>query len=79
MKLCDLQSGSGQLAQAFSHLKESWSEAQTHWHDEASRAFEERHLREIPARLQLLTAAVQRLADALAQAERECEDRVEET
>jgi hypothetical protein len=78
MKICDLQSGSGQLAQAFSHLKESWIAAKAHWHDEASRAFEEQHLHEIPARLQVMTAAVQRLTDALAQAERECEDRTEE-
>ena len=78
MRICDLQTGSGQLAQAFSHLKESWTEAKAHWHDDASRAFEEKHLREIPARLQLMTAAVQRLADALAKAERECEDRAEE-
>jgi len=72
--ICDLQTGLGQLAQAQTHLRERWAEAKSHWHDQASRQFEEEHLREIPARLQLLVAAVQRLSVALAEAERECGD-----
>jgi len=74
MSLCDLQTGLGQLAQAQSRLREQWTEAKTHWHDHSSRQFEEAHLREIPARLQLLVAAAQRLAAVLEQAERECGD-----
>jgi len=70
--LCDLQTGLGQLAQAQTHLRERWAEAKQHWHDQASRQFEEEHLREIPARLQLLVAAVQRLSAVLAEAEQEC-------
>lgn len=72
MAICDLQTGLGQLAQAQTRLREQWALAKTHWHDQASRQFEEQHLREIPARLQLLAAAVQRLSAVLAQAEREC-------
>ena len=75
MRICDLQAGLGQLAQAHTQLCERWHEAQEHWRDEASRQFEETHLREIPARLQLLLAAAQRLAGVLEQAERECGDR----
>ena len=72
MTICDLQTGLGQLAQAQTRLREQWAEAKTHWHDQASRQFEEQHLAEIPARLQLLAAAVQRLAAVLAEAERDC-------
>lgn len=74
MTICDLQTGLGQLAQAQTQLRERWVEAKTHWHDQSSRQFEEEHLREIPARLQLLVAAVQRLSAVLAEAERECGD-----
>jgi hypothetical protein len=72
--VCDLETGLAQLAQAQTKLRERWAEAKTHWHDQASRQFEEEHLREIPARLQLLVAAVQRLSAVLAEAERECGD-----
>jgi len=74
MTICDLQTGLGQIAHAASQLQAGWASAKTHWSDEASRNFEEAHLREIPARLQLLVAAVQRLATAVEQAERECQD-----
>ncbi len=74
MKICDLNTGMGRLNQAFAHLKEKWAEAKTHWHDEASRQFEEQHLRPIPTQLQLTVAAVNRLAEVLEKAERECED-----
>ena len=72
MTICDLQTGLGQLAQAHSHLREQWAEAKTHWHDQGSQQFEEAHLREIPAKLQHLFAAVQRLSAVLEEAEREC-------
>jgi hypothetical protein len=70
--ICDLQTGLGQLAQAQTRLREQWTIAKTHWHDQASRQFEEEHLRDIPSRLQLLVAAVQRLSAVLEEAEREC-------
>lgn len=74
MTICDLQSGLGQIAQAASQLQAGVAAAKAQWHDEASRSFEEAHLREIPARLQLYVMAVQRLAAAVEQAERECSD-----
>ena len=64
----------GQLTWAYSQLKERWCETKTHWRDDACRAFEEEHLRELPARMQLFVAATQRLAEAIERAERECGD-----
>ena len=74
MKTCDLQTGLGQIAHAASQLDAAWTAAKGHWNDEASRKFEELYLREIPARLQLYVAAVQRLATAVEQAERDCSE-----
>ena len=79
MKVCDLNTGLGRLAEGFSQLKERLAEVKTHWNDEAIRQFEKNHLQEIPARMQLMLAAVQRLAEVVERAERECEDRPEET
>jgi hypothetical protein len=74
MTICDFQTGLGQIAHATSQLQAGWASAKTHWNDEASRNYEEAHLREIPARLQLFAAAVQRLAATVERAERECQD-----
>jgi hypothetical protein len=74
MKTCDLQTGVGQIAHARQQLDAAWAVTKGHWNDAASRKFEEAHLREIPARLQLLVAAVQRLASAVERAERDCQD-----
>jgi hypothetical protein len=74
MTICDLQTGLGQIAQAAKQLQAGVAVAKAHWNDEASRHFEEQHLREIPARLQQFAAAVQRLAAAVERAERECGD-----
>ena len=78
MTICDLNSGAGQLKEAFGQLKERWAAVQSQWRDDAGRDFEQMHLREIPARLQLMMTAVQRLSEALAQAERDCRDRDDE-
>ena len=77
MLKCDLNSGLGQLTWAFAHLRERWAETRTEWRDDACRQFEEAHLKELPARLQLFVAATQRLADAIERAERECGDQEE--
>lgn len=75
MKVCDLNTGLGQLSQAMSHLKDRWAEAKTHWQDEASRQFEKQYLAELPMRMQHLVQAAQRLATVLEAAERELDDR----
>jgi hypothetical protein len=63
MKVCDLNTGLGQLSQAMSHLKDRWAEAKTHWQDDASRQFEKQYLAELPMRMQQIQAA-HRLAAA---------------
>lgn len=75
MKICDLNTGLGQLTHAFSELKDRWAETKDHWHDQARKQFEDNHLLPIPSRLQLLVAAVHRLGEALEQAEKELDDR----
>jgi uncharacterized protein YukE len=74
MTLCDLDSGIGRLSRAFAELKERVVDVKSQWNDETLRQFEEAHLRELPARMQLLVTAVERLADFVNQAERECAD-----
>ena len=74
MRTCDLQTGLSQIALARQQLDAAWMAAKANWNDEASRKFEESHLHEIPARLQLFIAAVQRLATAVERAERDCQD-----
>jgi uncharacterized protein YukE len=75
MRTCDLQTGLGQLAHALTHLKERLASVKNDWNDAAFQQFEAAHLGPIPPRLQLLAAAVQRLAAAVEEAERECGDR----
>ena len=72
-----LNPGLVQLTSAFSRLGEQWLEVQSHWQDDASRKFEELHLRELPSRLKTFVAATQRLAASIERAERECADREE--
>ena len=79
MKVCDLNTGLGRLAEGFSQLKERLAEVKSHWNDDALRQFEQNHFPEIPARMQRMLAAVQRLADVVDRAERDCDDRPEET
>lgn len=79
MKICDLDTGLGRLAQAASQLKERWLATREHWQDDAARQFEKTHLNQLPARLQLLVGATQRLAEVLRAAEQECSDRREES
>jgi Sec-independent protein translocase protein TatA len=78
MRVCDLNTGMGQLSQAMSHFKDRWADAKNHWHDEASRQFEKTHLAELPARMQHVVQAAQRLASAIEQAQRELDDRPNE-
>ena len=77
MRIADLNSGLGQLSHAFSQLKDRLAETKSGWDDASRRQFEEKHLHEIPQRMQLLVAAVQRLSEVLEQAEKECDDRPE--
>jgi hypothetical protein len=72
VRICDLNSGLGQLSQAYGKLRERLVETREVWTDDAFRKFDQQRLNEIPARLQVLAAAVNRLAEILGEAEREC-------
>ncbi len=72
MRVCDLSSGVGQLSQAYGKLKERLVETREVWTDDAFRQFDQQRLNEIPNRLQLMVAAVNKLAEVLSVAEREC-------
>jgi len=74
MHVADLQSGLGQLTQAFANLSDEWKLAAEHWNDDARRKFEEACLAPLPARLKLLVAAASSLQAAIAAAEKELDD-----
>jgi hypothetical protein len=75
MRICDLHTGLGQLAQALADLEERWEQSAVHWKDDVRREFEETHLQPIPTCLQRMSAAVQRLSEVIEKAQRDCEDR----
>ena len=79
MRFCDLNTGLGQLTEAFSHLKERLAETKTHWNDDTSRQFQQTHLEPVLPRLRLAISAVQRLTEVLSKAEKELEDRPSES
>lgn len=72
MKICDLNSGLGQLSQAYAKVKERLVESREVWTDEAFHQFDRERLNEIPNRLQRLTAAVNAFIEVIQEAEREC-------
>ncbi|WP_254510308.1 hypothetical protein [Anatilimnocola floriformis] len=72
MRVCDLNSGMGQLSQAYGKLRERLVETREVWKDAAFEQFDRDRLNEIPARLQRLTAAVNALIEVVDRAEREC-------
>lgn len=74
MRICDLQTGSLQLTRAVKGLREAWLESAEHWQDGNRKVFERDHLEPLPPQVRLLLAGVQRLADVLEDAERECRD-----
>ena len=77
MRVMDLNTGLARVTQAFTDLKDRWGETKEVWTDDVSREFEKTQLQPILPHLQLLTAAAQRLAEVVAKAEKECEDRPE--
>jgi len=77
MRICDLNSGVGQLTQAFADLKDRWIESKQHWNDDVRRQFEQNQLSEIPTRLAQLLGAAQRLAEVLEKADKDCGDHEE--
>ena len=73
MRIADLSSGAAKLRDATDLLAVRWDETRREWDDANSRSLEEVHLRPIAKEVSSALAAVQHLAEVLAQAQRECE------
>ena len=74
MQRIDLTSGLAQIQRAAAQLKEQWGEAKSVWNDEPSRTFQEDFLQPLLPELRLTVTAIQRLAEVLVKAEKECQD-----
>jgi hypothetical protein len=74
MKTCDLASGVGRMKQATKILREQWLLTREVWTDETARKFEEQYLQPLLPQMQLTLAAVNRFAEVMEKAEKECGD-----
>jgi hypothetical protein len=74
MRICDLTTSATQLQRAHKHLHDRWAATKELWNDPVSRDFEEKHLQPIFPQIQLTLAAIQKLAEILDDAERDCRD-----
>jgi len=74
MKTCDLTTGVGRLKRATKMLREQWLLTREVWTDENARKFEEQYLQPLLPQMQLTLAAVNRFAEVMAKAEKECGD-----
>ncbi len=74
MRICDLNTGRSRLIRAAKQLREQWDETRDFWNDQNSRDFARDHLEPISPQINLMLAAIHRLAEVLEQAERECLD-----
>jgi hypothetical protein len=79
VRICDLHTGISQLTQALADLKDGWIAAGAQWNDAARKQFEEEHLQPLPAHIQRMMIAAQRLSEVVEKAQRDCEDRTLET
>jgi hypothetical protein len=73
MRIGNLSAGTAKLHEAMQSLEESWVQIKQDWNDANSLDFEEKHLQSITPKLKLALDAVNRLADVLARAGRDCE------
>ena len=74
MKVVDLHTGAARLSDALDQLEADWSRVELSWKDESRQHFEAEHLAPITPTIRMTLDAVNRLADVLARAERECLD-----
>lgn len=73
MQIGDLSVGGAKLHEAIKKLQEAWGETSQHWTDDNARQFCENHLEPIGPRVKAAHDAINRLAEVLARAQRECE------
>jgi hypothetical protein len=74
MRVADLHTGAARLHEALELLEDAWGAAKVHWDDGTSQNFQENHLDPIVPKIRATLDAVNRLAEVLARAQRECEE-----
>ncbi|MBN2580974.1 MAG: hypothetical protein JXB10_18475 [Pirellulales bacterium] len=72
MKTCDLSAGAAKLELAMESLHAADAEANHYWSDEAHCKFQETYVAPLDPKVRRLLDAIQRLAEVLAVAERQC-------
>ena len=68
-----LLSARGQMKAALTQLMVSWEQSRTYWNDPVSRGFERDYLLPLEPSARAAMAAMDKMADLLAKARRECE------
>ena len=74
MRICDLNTGAMQLTKAAKRLREQWELTRPFWNDQNAVDFEREFLQPLSPQLTMTLAVVNRMAQLLEQAERECWD-----
>jgi hypothetical protein len=74
MRICDLHTGAMRLTRSAKALREQWGETSEYWKDKNHDDFDAKHIQPLAPEVTLMLAAIHRLADVLAQAERELTD-----
>jgi hypothetical protein len=74
MKSCDLNTGASKLELAMKSLRVIVSAVDQQWTDDTHRKFQETHLALIEPNVKRMFDAVQRMAEAIASCERQCDE-----
>ena len=75
MRIGDFSGGSAQLTDSLDSLRAAWAETTARWDDPTSRRFYKERLEPLEPITRKALFAIQRLAEVLAKAERDCSDR----
>lgn len=73
MGLTDLGSPAAKVHSSLESLQEAWMDAQEKWNDDNCRKFEEEYLVPLALTVKLSLDAVNRMAETLHEAERDCQ------
>ena len=74
MSVTDFNGSATRFKKSVKKLRERWEETKEHWDDKTSSDFEEQYLRPILPEISMTIASVQRMAEMMDKAERDCDD-----
>lgn len=74
MGMIDLGSPAAKVHSSLENLQEAWMAAQEKWNDDNARKFEEEYLMPLALTVKLSLDAVNRMAETLHEAERDCQE-----